>query len=254
LSQYNDLIASLRAYTFDGGEPATPDTLSRQTSGQIPVEPAPQAYWNEYDNGSEAEDDPYMIYINPDAESTFPGAATITFLVSKAMVPITKVKAWLSPAERSDERRPLLGDDNCNTGYEQTETDNDDDDTYASSDEFPSGYAIHYATFPSVHDQKLSREREQLIFRAQNASLVASTLLMSISGILVATGKLRLRIEVDAGVITGVVSSLFFAVLGFSSILYHAEQLGWLYRTCYICIFAVVCVANVFIGTSIVTN
>jgi hypothetical protein len=254
-SKFNDLITNLREYTPDGTDPATPTTRSRRASLQISDQPAPQAYWNEYDNGSEAQDEPYTIYINPDAEPTFPGAATIMFLFSKAMVLMEKVKVWLGPVEPPSEQRPLLGDENVNTDHmaEHTETEVEDE-AYASSGEFPPGYAIHHATFASVNDQKLFREREKFILRGQIATLVASALLTLIAGILVATGKHRLRVEVDAGVITGVVSSFFFAVLGFSSMLYHAEQLGWVYRTCYIFLSAVICVANACIGALIVTN
>jgi hypothetical protein len=44
--------------------------------------------------------------------------------------------------------------------------------------------------------------------------------------LLVATGKHKLRVEVDAGVIVGVVSSLFFATLGFCTMLYRSETLS----------------------------
>lgn len=70
-------------------EPTTLRTRSRRASVQ-PAQPAPQAYWNEYDDGSEVENDVYTIYVNPGAESTFPGANTISFLFSNAMVPMEK--------------------------------------------------------------------------------------------------------------------------------------------------------------------
>jgi hypothetical protein len=216
------------------------------------VQPAPQAYWNEYDDGSEVGgNDVYTIYIDPGAESTFPGAKTVSFLFSKAMVPMEKVKGWLSPPSTPNERRPLIGNDNGTTGNngpndyftEATETDIDDD-AYASSSDFPAGYAAHYATFPSVNDQKFTREREQLLLRGTIGAFVASIFLVVIAGILVATGRHKLRVEVDAGVFAGVTSSLFFATLGFAAMLYEVERLGTLHRVIVSCIFGVICVMN----------
>ena len=71
-----------------------------------------QLYWNEYDNGSEADNEEYMIEINPDNESTFPGAATMAYVFSKAKLPMVKVKEWLSPSGSPEERRPLISNGN----------------------------------------------------------------------------------------------------------------------------------------------
>lgn len=227
-------------------EPSTPRTNSRRASVQPVVQPPPQTYWNEYDDGSEAgENDVYTIYINPDAESTFSGAKTMLVLFSKVMVPMERVRAWFSPPPTPGEQRPLLGNGQGPSGYvtEQTETDIDDD-AYASSSDFPAGYATHYATFPSVHDQKFSREREQLLLRGTIGAFVASVSLTLVAGVLVATGKHKLRVEVDAGVFAGVASSLFFATLGFAAMLYDVERLGKIHRSIVSLIFGVICVVN----------
>ena len=213
-----------------------------------PVQPPPQTYWNEYDDGSEAEHEAYTIYVDPDAESTFPGAKTISLLFSKVIVPMEKVKGWLSPPSSPAERRPLIGNGNGANSYftEQTETDVDDD-TYASSSEFPAGYATHYATFPSISDQRFVQERKRLVFQGIMGAFAASILLMAIAGILVATGKHKLRVEVDAGVFTGVAASLFFATMAFSGMLYELDKIGAIYRWCVIFTFTVICVVNSFI-------
>ena len=244
LSQYNHLLANLRASTPDISEPSTPRQTSRRTSVQAQVQSAPQTYWNEYDDGSEAENEPYTIYINPDVDSKFPGFQTVEFFISKAKVPMEKIKAWFSPTSSPRERRPLIGD-LTNGGYfpEQTETDADDE-AYASSSDFPAGYSTHYATFPSISDQKLSRHHEQLLFQGTIASFAAAMALLLIASILVTTGKHKLRIEVDAGVIVGVVGSLFFATLGVGTMLYRQERLSWLHRTCVGVTFVAVCVFN----------
>lgn len=227
-------------------EPSTPRARSRRASVQPVIQPQPQAYWNEYDDGSEAGDnDVYTIYVNPDAESTFPGAKTISVLFSKAMVPMEKVKGWFSPPSTPGEQRPLLGNGSGPNGYftEQTETDIDDD-AYASSSDFPTGYATHYATFPSVHDQKFAREREQLLLRGTIGAFMASVFLTLVASILVVTGKHKLRVEVDAGVFAGVASSLFFATLGFAAMLYKVDRVSTIHRSIVGLIFGVICIVN----------
>lgn len=245
-SRCNELLTTIRASTPDGSEPATSRTTSRTTSrrpsAQIPTQQPPQAYWNEYDDGSEAGDnEAYTIYV--DADSSFPGSKVVEFFVSHARVPVEKVKSWLSPSQSPEERRPLL----TNGGYfaEQNILDTDvDDDAYASSSDFPSGYVAHYATFPSVADQRATRYREKLLFRSCIASYGAAFVLLLIAGVLVATGRHRLRLEVDAGVITGVVASLFFAVMGFACMLGRSETLGWLHRACVTVTLMTVCILN----------
>ena len=52
----------------------TPRTISGtlcQASIQVPVQEMRQTYWNEYVDGSEAENEPYTLYVNPDAEATY---------------------------------------------------------------------------------------------------------------------------------------------------------------------------------------
>jgi heme/copper-type cytochrome/quinol oxidase subunit 4 len=213
------------------------------------VQPVRQAYWNEYDDGSEAGDnDVYTIYVNPDAESTFPGAKSISVLFSKALVPMEKVKGWFSPPSTPGEQRPLIGNGNRTNGpngyfTEHTETDIDDD-AYASSSDFPAGYATHYATFPSVNDQKFTRERDKLLLQGTIGAFVASVFLTLIAGILVATGKHKLRVEVDAGVFAGVASSLFFATLGFAAMLYEIDRVGSIHCFVVSLVFGVICVVN----------
>jgi hypothetical protein len=156
-----------------------------------------------------------------------------------------KVKGWLSPPSSPAERRLLIRNGTGTSGYftEQTETDVDDE-ADASSSDFPAGYAAHYATFPSVNDQKFVRERRKLVFRGIIAAFAASIILVAVAGILVATGKHRLRVEVDAGVFVGVAASLFFATLAFAGMLYEIERIGTLPRLVVIFTFAVICVVN----------
>jgi hypothetical protein len=251
LAQYNDLRTTLCASTPDIGGTSTPRTTSRRPSTQTPVLPAPQAYWNEYDNGSEAdENEPYTIYINPDTEVAFPGAKIVEYVFSGVKGPVEMVKKWLSPTAPPGARQPLLNEDGSYFHNHQP-TDTEADNRYASSSDFPTRYA---ATFPSVSDQKLSQYHERLLFRATIASFSASLVLVVIDAILVATGRHDLRIEVDAGVIVGVVSSLCFTALGMGTTLYRQERLGWLHRICVGVTFGVLCVLNGILLVLVVGN
>ncbi|TVY71500.1 SPX domain-containing membrane protein [Lachnellula suecica] len=253
-SQYNELLAIVRTSTPDVSGPVTPSTSSRRPSMHIPILPSPQAYWNEYDDGSEAEDnDPYTIYV--DVDSKFPGSKVIEFVVSHARKPIKKVKSWWSPSQSPAERRPLIStagyfDDHHNV----LDTSGDEDPAYASSSDFPTGYATHYATFPSVNDQRAKRNREKLLFRGCLASFGAAFLLLLISGILVATGRHRLRIEVDAGVTVGVVASFFFAIMGLACMLLRTETIGWLHRICVFVTLFTACFLNAILLVMVAGN
>lgn len=256
-NQYNVILTLIQQTSPPQSGTTTPLTASRRESRQEPQqqrEPQQvpqQSYWNEYDNGSEAGDanEPYTIFIDPHEEATFPGAKTVTYiytaLSSKAKIPIEKVKGWLSPQSTPNERRSLIGHEHG--GYFNNQpnsplgTDVDDD---SSSSDFPNGYDAHYATFPSVEDQKLRRYREKLLFQATVGSFLAAFLLLIISSLLVATGRHRLRVEVDAGVIVGVVASLLFATLGFTTMLYRYARIGWVQRFSVTLSFLLVCVLS----------
>jgi hypothetical protein len=195
--------------------------------------------------------EPYIIYVDPGAESAFPGVKSVIYvftrLSSGVKVPIEKIKGWLSPHSTTEERRPLTSD--AQNGYftrhsnsfHGTETDVEED---ASSSDFPIGYEAHYATFPSISDQKLVRHRENLLFYGTVASFVAAFLLLIVATILVFTGRHHLRVEVDAGVIVGVVASIFFATLGFAVMIYRWERLRLLHILCVTASFLADCVLS----------
>jgi hypothetical protein len=256
-NQYNVLLTLLRESTPSQSPLESPFTGSRRGSGQgahqQPAAPAEQQhYWNEYDNGSEAGDvsEPYTIYIDPDAEPIFPGVKTVVYvfswLSSGVKTPIEKLMSLMSPQSDAEERRPLIQDRNggyLGTGNSPTigEADFDDD---ASSSDFPGGYVAHYATLPSIKDQRLSRNRERILVGVTIGSLAAALLLIFVAGLLVTTGRHRLRVEVDAGVIVGIVSSLLFAALGFTTMVYRWARVGWLHKISVTMCFITTCILS----------
>ncbi|KAF8864973.1 SPX-domain-containing protein [Acephala macrosclerotiorum] len=248
-TQYTTLLATLRASSPDSTYPTSP-SISRRGSERpsMQVQVQPQSYWNEYDHGSDVEgnEEAYTIYIDPNEES-FPGAKAFAFVFSEVKKPFEKVKDWFSPTPSSRERRPLLANGNDSYFNEQrstVDTDADDDGAYASSSDFPSGYAAHYATFPSVTDQRHSKAKERLLFRTMLGSFGASLLFLFIATILVATGKKKLRLEVDAGVIVGIVASLFLNMTAIGAVLGRQQKLGWLYWSLVSVAFVGICIFN----------
>jgi hypothetical protein len=66
-----------------------------------------------------------------------------------------------------------------------------DEEAYASSSEFPAGYAIYYATFPCINEQKPSRHREKLLFQIILGCSFASPVSLAIAGTLVGKNLLE---------------------------------------------------------------
>jgi hypothetical protein len=249
-TEYTSLLNALRASSPVASGPETPTISrrgSRRQSEQIQVLPqTPQGYWNEYDNGSDVEEHgSYTIYVDPDGES-FPGSKKFAYVFAEVKKPFSMVKEWLSPKSSPEERQPLVanGNDSCFNEQRSTIDIEDDDGAYASSSDFPTGYATHYATFPSVTDQKLSQTKEKLLFRTMLGSFGASLLFLLIACILVATGKKRLRVEVDAGVIVGIVASLCFNMAAIGAVLGRQQNLGWLHRSLVTVTFVGICIFN----------
>ncbi|KAG4436414.1 hypothetical protein IFR05_008107 [Cadophora sp. M221] len=260
LSQYSDLSINLRSSTPAASEPPSPNSSrrhSRRPSAQIPVQQVAQTYWNEYDDGSEGgEDEPYTIYVNPSGDN-FPGSKTIEYVFAKVKRPMESVKAWFSPSTSPSERHSLLID--RHDGYfaeQQSVVDTDlEDDAYASSNnEFPAGYMAHYATFPSINDQKFSRHREMLLFRGMVGAFAGALMLIAITSILIATGRHKLRAEVDAGAIAGCIASLCFALAGITAALCRKETLGWLSRSCIGVTFAALLMLNLMLLFLVLDN
>ncbi|OBT82102.1 hypothetical protein VE02_09037 [Pseudogymnoascus sp. 03VT05] len=227
LTAFTDLSTRIAAFSPPPSSTSTPLTLSRRSSQPLPHSPAAArnkavqtaAYWNEYDYPSDGggAEEPYTIAFDATADDgAFPGqqrmAKALAYLGEK-----TAVLGWWRPSSSGGEssskgeRRALLGSSgrasDLETGEEEDLEDYDDDG-------FPLGYETHYATFPSIATQRLTAQRSRLLLLALVACYISSALLLGISGILVATGRNRLRAEVDAGVIAGVMAALGFVGVG----------------------------------------
>ncbi|KAK3937893.1 xenotropic and polytropic retrovirus receptor 1 [Diplogelasinospora grovesii] len=247
-------------------------------------------YGSEAGDMDRNEETSYAIYVNPDEDSNFfPGVTTLAAVFT---APVKKMKAWISrrrggAAAAGGESGPLLpthsnnsyGSTTAAPGYftsppggSLTDTEVEDDGNplhmpgpgrrssyggYASStDEFPAGgYEARYASLPSINEQRIvARYREQVLFWGAWCSFAVSYILMGIAAILIATGRHRLRLEVDAGVTLGIVTSLGSACAGLGMTLARPDRIGWLHKAAVYAAFAVACVINGMLLVFVVGN
>ncbi|KAK4089736.1 hypothetical protein PCL_05957 [Purpureocillium lilacinum] len=254
-TRYDEILSELRSAApalSDPGSPSSDEqplpepTRPRTTRVNFDALPPAQMssqvkYWNEYDDGSDAggAEDDYAIYINPEEDTGFPGMAYVHAIVS---MPYEKAKQWFRHRQ-SGERRPLLSTESTSQSYSSTAVDSEEEG-YASSDGFPyQGYTTHYA-LPSISEQKAMRYRERSLLWGTVGCFVASFVLLGIAGILISTGKRKLRVEVDAGVTVGVMVSLFCACTGLGMTLYRQDRLSLVYRLAVWSGFVVSCLLN----------
>ncbi|KAH8200116.1 hypothetical protein TruAng_005737 [Truncatella angustata] len=267
--QYREVLGTLQAASPDSPpsisqtspdarNPRASQTSSRQSSRppatpvlQLP-EPAVRG-WNEYDNGSEAGDEAaFYLEVDPNDESSlFPGMDKVKN-VFKA--PVRSIRGlFFRSADKDGERQSLLNGDQGGIDYfsvrhgpstAATDTEASDNDD-ASSTEYPAyGYAAHYAALPSLEEQRMERFREKILHRSIVLSYFVAVILTFIAGVLVATGRHKLRLEVDAGVILAVVVSLFAGIMGLGAMLYREDRLGIMYKAAVWVTFTAICLLN----------
>lgn len=272
-SRHDEILAGLQENTphindaaSSSDEPLTPETLPpRRSPPRVNFEPLPPSYidspikyWNEYDDGSDAggPEDEYAIYCDPDEDTSFPGLGYVHAVLS---LPFEKAKQWFK-VRQSPEREPLLSPDSANSannaGYASTTTAHTDSDEegYATSDGIPDyGYSALYA-FPSIADQKASRYRERALLWGTLGGFFASFILLGIAGVLITTGRHKLRVEVDAAVTVGAVASLFCACSALGMTMYRRDQLSLSYRLMVWSAFVADCILNGMLLILVVGN
>ncbi|PFH60700.1 hypothetical protein XA68_10499 [Ophiocordyceps unilateralis] len=226
-ARHDDILADLRSAAAVFSEPSSPSTdshshierpSSRSTrTPRVRFDPLPplrfqplvQQYWNEYDDGSDAgvgPDDEYAIYINPDDRSAFPGLAYVRALTT---VPYEKAKQWFDRRKQAEDSRPLLASSGpppyASMGPDDEET-------------------------PHTDDRDAVTYRDTMLARGTVGCLVASFALLGLAATLIAAGRSRLRVEVDAGVTAGILVSLISACAGLGMTLCRRRPPGLLYR------------------------
>ena len=187
-------------------------------------EPRPQRYWNEFDDGESDTnvDEGYAIYVNPD-ESSFPGAETVSRAFGAMCSSLSKGKgrivSWL-PLTKADaappnERTPLI----FSTRSQPSSTDADLESSESESDDYftrsrtqkrrsaSSSSNRWFAWQKYRPHQPLTRRQKALeatLFQFYGGLLAVSYVLLIMAAILLSTGRRKKVLEVDAGVVAGV--------------------------------------------------
>ena len=198
-------------------------------------------YWNEFDDGDEGtENNAYTIFIDPNASSSFPGAATISHITKAS---INRVKSLFRRQKTPDlERQPLLGDHASVT--RSNSEDSDLEDGAASPP-----YRTHsHQGLPSHPRRKPlfspRNTRETWLTGACVASFILSLVLLFMETILINTSRRKAVAATDVGVLVGVAFSLALGIGGLGATAARAERVGWVWWTVVVLLFAVVVAGN----------
>ena len=210
-----------------------------------PVREPPQRYWNEFDDGDSDgnAEEPFAIYVDPN-ESSFPGSEVVSKVFGSMYDSLSKgsqrMVSWLpikSKPEmvKSGERTPLLFDG-------QGSPDADADSSGSEVDEFlvqrpkhrtRSVYAPGQLPWNNRRmfrpGQKLSRRQQVLetaLLQSYSALITIAYLLLVMAGILQSTGRKKKVLEVDAGVVAGVVVAEACAGISIVLICMRRKPLG----------------------------
>ncbi|KAL8781475.1 MAG: hypothetical protein Q9194_000348 [Teloschistes cf. exilis] len=209
-------------------------------------QPSNQRYWNEYDDGDENSDnEPFAIYIDPNRSSSFPGFN----IISKAAASVgshvkassERVRSWFRSSDQLDSKTPLLVEESASP-----EDDSDFDDSLIDP-LMNRGRTTgrHYSTF---HDRYYTdpafRSPELLLTRCCVAFFVASFALLLVAACLDFAGRRKEILEVDIGVITGVVFSLLFAIVAVGCVARKEERVSIAVRLVVLLASTLVCLGS----------
>ncbi|KAK4100030.1 SPX-domain-containing protein [Parathielavia hyrcaniae] len=183
--------------------------------------------------------------------STPPGGAAVA--ASNATTAGTETDLDSPFPSNRHSRRGSVSVAGRNRGY-TSESESEEQQPFLS---FPPGYSAHYAArsnngygqeyyaLPSLTEQRLARHRERMLLWAAWGCFGVAFVLMGIAAVLIAAGRHKMRIEVDAGVTLGIMTSLGLACAGLclngSRRSVAGGWLGWLAAWF---AFAVVCVVD----------
>jgi hypothetical protein len=211
-----------------------------------PREPSPQEqrYWNEFDDGSDAGDEPFTIFIDPNSTFEYLGKDLIHHVgeaVSRNVSGMArKVRAWMVPSisSHSEERRSLLDREAPSPSTDDSDVEND------STEDQPIYSRRLYSTFPSQHEHHNALHRENLMFHTCIGCFAAAVILLVVGTILAATGRHRAHTQVEIGVLVAVTASLTFSIAGVGMMLVRREHLGWPHRLTVLMTFATICIVS----------
>lgn len=207
--------------------------------------PPPQRYWNEFDDG-DSDVNPeagYAIYVDPDAP-LFPGTETVSKTFTAMYDSLSKgasraaswfplgVKVW--DKQSSPERAPLLGaqvlDDGDSSG-------SDTDEFLIQRPHKPKSSprtASHGSGSRSMYRRRQvitprQKALEGTLFLFYSFLIAVASILLAMSAVLLGTGRRKAVVEVDAGVVAGVVAAEVCAVAAIVLIMLRKQRLSILH-------------------------
>jgi hypothetical protein len=278
--RFESSATSVLVSDFPSADPSSPivskppaeaevnDHFPKQKQKQVVVikaEPTIQRYWNEFDDGEEfAEESGYAIYVNPDEPVTIPGTETVSKAFSAMYDSFSKGKSkifsWLplqSKFEESTERDPLF------IGQPKPrylEDSSDSETKVANAKSFRrarhssrgrAATGSRALSNSSLRQRRRRKAHEIGIFRAYVTAFVIAYGLLVLSAVLQATGQQKSRVEVDAGVVVGVVSSLFCGIGAVGLMVTRKDRLSVLHKVAVFLAFCVVCAGSGYLLTVI---
>ena len=209
--------------------------------------PAYTHYWNEYDDGDEgSENEPFAIYIDPNKSNSIPGMSAITHtaqsIASRVKISTKHMRLWMRSSNSTYKDLDFAHVDE-NT-IEQNLLDDESEFGDSPIDPLLNRSQHHYATF---HEQKLHHAfgaRESLLFRSCITSFLASFALLIVAALLATSARRRAYVKVNIGVITGVVFSLVFGIVGVMCMFKRTDRLSPWHRLAVFMALAMVCVLS----------
>ncbi len=249
----------------------TPHRPKRKASrGKTRYERQPvQRYWNEFDDGDETpEDQAYAIYVNPDEHISFPGAETVSKAFSSMCQSLGRTKGriipWLAMRFREHDhdghvgegvRQPLLG-------ARSRDLDSDNDDSSDTDQSIPAAQAsktqpsafwptrsgagrkLHLPLRRVTPRRQVRASHERALFRTYVGCFAIAFVLLIMSAIMDVTGRHKAKVQVEAGIIVGVVAALGLAIIAISLMMSREEKLSWLHRLLGGSAFLVICAGS----------
>lgn len=202
-----------------------------------------QRYWNEFDDGDEgSNDEAYTIFVDPNAESIFPGSTALNKAIERMTINIKsstkKIRSWLgSSSAKPDELQPLIDDDFRYAHYSaEDETDDFGDDSLSPTSYSPSRRYVH-ATAPVIKVVN----RDCTLSRCCVAFFILAFTLLFLASVAVAARRPKDAAIVGLGAILSVILSLAFTVMAVATMVLRNENLGWVYRTTVMLLFVLDC-------------
>jgi hypothetical protein len=163
-------------------------------------------------------------------------------------LPFQTAVSWFRSRQPPTEHAPLLNsqtEPGLGSYLTITRGTTETDAESTSSEGYPTvGYETHYAALPSVNEQMVTRYREHVLSLGSLAAFALSFVLLGIDLVLITTGRHKARVEVDVGVMIGVVSSLCCSSLALGMTLYRRDRLSVSHRLAVWSVFITNCCLN----------